>query len=132
MSFLIDTDTCSAHLKLKGPVNNRFLQYTGGLHISTITLGELYVWATRRTAPPRRLESLRAMLADVVVLAVTAPVAEAYGKLQAHLLDVGRPAPAMDMMIAATALVHDLTLVTHNTQDFANVPGLRLADWLAP
>ena len=40
MSFLIDTDTCSAHLKLKGPVNNWFLQYTGGLHISTITLGE--------------------------------------------------------------------------------------------
>ena len=72
------------------------------------------------------------MLADVVVLEVTAPVAETYGKLQAHLLDVGRPAPAMDMMIAATALVHDLTRVTHHTQDFANVPGLRLADWLAP
>lgn len=33
-------------------------------------------------------------------------------------------------MIAATSLVHDLTLVTHNTQDFKNVPGLRLEDWL--
>jgi tRNA(fMet)-specific endonuclease VapC len=132
MSFLIDTDTCSAHLKLKGPVNNRFLQYTGGLHISTITLGELYVWAMRRTAPARRLEGLRAMLADVVVLEVTPSISEAYGKLQAHLLDIGRPGPAMDMMIAATALVHDLTLVTHNTQDFANVPGLRVIDWLIP
>jgi predicted nucleic acid-binding protein len=35
-------------------------------------------------------------------------------------------------LIASTALVHDLTLVTHNGHDFASVPGLRLADWLAP
>jgi len=47
MSFLLDTDICSAHLKQKGAVSNRLLQYTGGLHISTITLGELYVWAMR-------------------------------------------------------------------------------------
>jgi len=38
----------------------------------------------------------------------------------------------MDLMLAATALVHDLTLVTHNTADFVNVPGLRLEDWLIP
>jgi len=33
-------------------------------------------------------------------------------------------------MIAAVALVHDLTLVTHNTADFRPIPGLRLEDWL--
>jgi len=38
----------------------------------------------------------------------------------------------LDLLIAATALVHDLTLVTHNTQDFMNVPGLGLADWTVP
>jgi predicted nucleic acid-binding protein len=38
----------------------------------------------------------------------------------------------MDLVIAATALVHDLTLVTHNTQDLVNVRGLRLIDWLIP
>jgi predicted nucleic acid-binding protein len=57
-------------------------------------------------------------------------VAQKYGQLQAGLLDIGRPAPGMDLMIAATALVHDLTLVTHNTQDSANVPALRVVDWL--
>lgn len=36
----------------------------------------------------------------------------------------------MDLLIAATALAHDLTLVTHNTHDFAHVPGLRVVDWL--
>jgi predicted nucleic acid-binding protein len=38
----------------------------------------------------------------------------------------------MDMTIAARALVHNLTLATHNIQDYANVSGLRLVDWLAP
>jgi predicted nucleic acid-binding protein len=37
-----------------------------------------------------------------------------------------------DAMIAAVALVHNLTLVTHNTSHFQNIPGLRLEDWLAP
>jgi tRNA(fMet)-specific endonuclease VapC len=36
------------------------------------------------------------------------------------------------MQIAATALVHNLTLVTHNTKDYQHVPGLRLEDWLTP
>jgi tRNA(fMet)-specific endonuclease VapC len=36
------------------------------------------------------------------------------------------------MLIAATALLHGLTLVTHNTRDFANVPGLTVVDWLVP
>jgi tRNA(fMet)-specific endonuclease VapC len=36
----------------------------------------------------------------------------------------------MDLLIAATALVHNLTLVTHNIRDFANVPGLTVQDWL--
>jgi tRNA(fMet)-specific endonuclease VapC len=132
MSFLIDTDTCSAHLKQKGIVSNRFLQYTGGLHLSTISLGELLAWVLRGKAPPSRLLGLQAMLSDMTVLDITTEVAEKYGQLQAQLLDAGTPAPAMDLMIAATALVHDLTLATHNTRDYANIPGLRLVDWMTP
>jgi len=119
MSFLLDTDICSAHLKQKGPVSNRFLQYSGGLHISTITLGELYAWAARAAAPASRLDGLREMLHDLTVLEITSDVAEKYGRLQAGLLDIGRPAPGMDLMM-------------HNTHDFVNIPHLRIVDWLAP
>jgi predicted nucleic acid-binding protein len=35
-------------------------------------------------------------------------------------------------MIASAAIVHDLTLVTHNTADYIQIPGLRLDDWLTP
>jgi len=38
---------------------------------------------------------------------------------------------SVDIMIASVALVHDLTLVTHNTADFQNIPNLRLEDWLS-
>ena len=68
MSFLVDTDTCSAHLKGNRAVNNRFLQYTGGLHISVVTLAELYAWVLRAVASPKRLQSLQALLSDVTPL----------------------------------------------------------------
>lgn len=132
MSFLIDTDTCSAHLKEKGAVTNRFLQYTGRLHVSVITVGELFTWVLRAKASPKRLQSLLELLDDVEVLDVTREVARKFGELRADLLDAGQSAPEMDLLIAATALVHDLTLVTHNVQDFKHVPGLTIVDWLAP
>jgi tRNA(fMet)-specific endonuclease VapC len=132
MSFLVDTDTCSAHLKGNRAVANRFLQYTGGLHISAVTLGELYTWAMRLKAPPKRAQSLQEFLGDVTVLDVTPTVARRFGELRAALFDQGRPPPDMDLLIGATALVHDLTLVTHNTADFSNIPGLRILDWTVP
>lgn len=39
--------------------------------------------------------------------------------------------PGFDLLIAATAIVHDLTLVTHDLSHFQRVPKLRVADWLA-
>lgn len=132
MSFLVDTDTCSAHLKQKGAVTHRFLQHSGRLHVSAVTVGELYTWALRANAPPQRLQSLLDLLNDVTVLDVTVEVGRKFGELRAALFDAGTPAPEMDLLIAATALVHNLTLVTHNVQDFANVPGLSVQDWLAP
>lgn len=64
----------------------RFLQYTGRLHVSTITLAELYAWALRRAAPPRRLQALLDMLNDVKVLDVNPDVARKFGEVR------GRPA----------------------------------------
>lgn len=131
MSFLIDTDICSAHLKGVGAVTGRLLQYTGRLYVSVVTVGELYTWAFRAGAAPRRLTALRDLLGDVVVLDMSVTVAERFGQLRAALLDEGRPPPSMDLWIAATAIEHALTLVTHNTADFAAIPGLALTDWLA-
>jgi len=132
VGFLVDTDICSAHLRQRGPVTNRFLQYTGRLNISAVTVGELYTRALRVNAPPQQLQALLDLLNDVTVLDVTEHVGRKFGELRAALFDVGRPAPEMDLLIAAAALVHNLTLVTHDLRDFANVPGLAVQDWLNP
>jgi predicted nucleic acid-binding protein len=61
MSFLIDTDVCSAHLKTNA-LTHRFLQYLGRLHISSVTLAELYTWALGTGASPKRLQSLNDLI----------------------------------------------------------------------
>lgn len=55
--------------------------------------------------------------------------ADAYGSLRADLEREGRPIGPNDLLIAATALTHSLTLVTHNTSEFGRVPGLKVEDW---
>jgi predicted nucleic acid-binding protein len=67
---------------------------------------------------------------EVSVIDFDVPCAERFGKTRADLRRCGLEVKTVDLIIAATALVHNLTLVTHNTKDFQNVPGLRLEDWL--
>lgn len=132
MSFLLDTDTCSAYLRGNHLVANKMIQYGGRLFLSTAVAGELFTWAFRAKASPKRLQTLLDLLADVSLLPVEMDIARKFGEIRAHQLDRGITTGEIDLLLAATALVHDLTLVTHNTSDFVNVPGLRLVDWLIP
>jgi tRNA(fMet)-specific endonuclease VapC len=131
MSFLLDTDVCSAHLKRPAGLMHRFVQHSGGLAISTVALGELYVWAYRRPNPTPALDRIRQdLLADVVVLPFDADCSECFGRVRGQSLLYGLSLSRIDLMIASVALVHDLTVVTHNTADFRRIPNLRIEDWL--
>jgi tRNA(fMet)-specific endonuclease VapC len=133
MSFLLDTNTCSAHLKRPAGLIHRFVQHSGGLYLSTIVLGELYTWAYRRQSPSQVIQRIeKDLLPDVTVLAFDSDCAKEFGRVRGQLLRQGISVSQMDLLIAAVALVHNLTLVTHNTADYKNVPGLRLDDWLVP
>ncbi len=132
MSFLLDTDICSAYLKGNNQVYGRFVQYGGRLHVSTISAAELFTWVLRAKASPARQQGLLDLLDDMTVLDIDQAIAHKFGEVRAQQLDQGLFTPEMDLLIAATALVHNLTLVTHNVQDFANVPGLTVEDWLTP
>lgn len=52
-----------------------------------------------------------------------------YGLVRAQLTSQGGPIGPNDLMIAATALAHDATLVTRNDSEFARVVGLRVVSW---
>jgi predicted nucleic acid-binding protein len=130
MSYLIDTDIVSAHLKYAGKLTSRFLQYSGRLHLSVLTLGELMSWTLRKNSAPKYQEELVYFLADVQLLDVTPEIAQIFGSLRAQLMDQGIVVSSIDMLIAATALYHDFTLVTHNVRHFEKIPGLNIVDWL--
>ena len=104
----------------------------GRLSIPTLVLAELYAWAHGRDDPTPVLDKILHLLDDVELLGFEQDSAERFGIIQTTLLRRGITVNPVDLMIAAVALVQDLTLVTNNTKDFQNIPGLRLEDWLSP
>jgi tRNA(fMet)-specific endonuclease VapC len=133
MSHLLDTNICSAHLKRPSGLIHRFVQHAGRLFVPTPVVGELYTWASHRSSPQSLIDRIEyELLIDVTLLEFDKPCAIEFGRLNGSLLLNGITVNPVDLMIAATARVHDLTLVTHNTRDFQSIPGLRLEDWLQP
>jgi tRNA(fMet)-specific endonuclease VapC len=132
MKFLLDTDICSAHMRRPASLSHRFIQFTGHLAIPTVVLAELYAGAYKHPQASRLLGLIRDLRQEVQVLDFDAACAEQFGKIRGALLQRGISVPTIDLMIASVAQVHDLTLVTHNTADYRNIPDLRLADWLTP
>ncbi len=131
MSHLLDTNICAAHFRRPAGLAHRFFQYGGVLFIPTVVLAELYAGAYHVTDPTPLLQKIGDLLQDVQVLPFDEGCAEQFGKVRGSLLRRGTTIPVMDLMIASVALMHDLTLVTHNTADFEGIPDLRLNDWLA-
>lgn len=131
MSFLLDTDICSAHVRRPSGLMHRFMQHAGQLQIGTVSLAELYVWAYQSTDPLGMIGRLnRDLLQDVAVVSFDSAAAQEFGRLRVDLRKRGVTIPPFDLQIASIALVNDLTLVTHNTRDFEAISELRLEDWL--
>lgn len=122
MSYLLDSDICSADLRSPAPLFHRFMQYSGRFWISTITLSDHYTCAYKQADPNRILEKVHDFLADVPTLPFDEACALELGKIRGTLLRKGVMISPVDLLIASAALVHDLTMVTHNTRDFQNIP----------
>jgi len=131
MSFLLDTCTISAHIRRPSGLQSRLIQYSGRLYISSVALAELYVLAYRLDDPSTRLQAIEEVIRDEVALIdFDVNCARVAGRLRAGLLRRGSSVPPIDLLIGAVAVTYDMTLVTHNVDDFLPIPGLRLVDWL--
>jgi len=132
MSFLLDTNICSAHMRRPAGLAHRFIQYSGRISIPTIALGELYAGAYMVPNPQPLLGDIRNLLHDVDVLPFDESAAEEFGKLRGLMKNRGLSVNPVDLQIASVAIANGLTLVTNNTRHFQNIPGLQLDDWLTP
>lgn len=115
MNFLLDTDTCSAHMRRPSQLAHRFIQYSSRLAIPTILLAELYAGAYKHPNPAKLLALIADLLQEVQVIEFDSACAERFGQVRGTLLQKGITVSRMDLLIASVALVHNLTLVTHNT-----------------
>jgi len=95
-------------------------------YIAFMTLGELYKWPLERNWGPQRRADLENYLCSYVVLPYDDALARTWASLSASAKQRGRILGYADSWIAATALRHDLTLITHNSRDFAGIEGLKL------
>ena len=98
-----------------------------GIAISIITYIELYQGVLRSPTPREAEQKLRAFVGTVSVLSVTPAVARRCAHIRETLRKQGREfrRRAFDLLIAATAIEHDLTLVTRNRADYEDVPDIR-------
>ena len=127
MSYLIDTKVIS-ELRRKQPDANVVAWFERrtpqSLFLSVLTLGEIRKGIERLIDAKRRqilVDWLQVELPTFFlgrVLSVDAPVADRWGRLQG---EASRSLPAIDGLLAATALQHDLTLVTQNVKDFQDL-----------
>lgn len=132
MGYLLDTNIITAIIKDNQQVLNQFTSAKQGRWrtcISCITYyeikrGLLYSNATRQLQKFERLcLNLEILLIDDLELIETA------SRIHADLRRRGRPIQDADILIAATAMIHSLTLIS-NDADLQNVQSLSLDNWL--
>ncbi len=128
--FLIDTDILSYAVRGDFDVLDRF-ERAGRtpLLISSITYYEIR-FGIERCAGRRRLRlAFESIFPLITILPLDGPVADRAAIIRAELESQGYVIGPIDPLIAATAIEHDLTLVTHNTSHFEHVKALKLNDW---
>ncbi len=123
MLYLLDTNAAIALLK-EYPLILHHVRRVGRSALRLCTPVEAELWYG--VAKSARLLTLLEWLPS---LPFAGQATQHFGDIRAHLARQVSPIGPYDLQIAAIARVHDSILVTHNTREFARVPGLILEDW---
>lgn len=127
MKYLVDTDWVVDYLKGKSPAVNELARLSDdGLAISVITYGEIYEGIYFASDPQSSERGFLLFLRLVKVLGLSRQVMKRFARLRGELRRKGQLIGDPDLLIAATALQHKLTLLSRNLSDFQRVPALEL------
>ena len=99
------------------------------LATTRFNVAELYVGVSRSRNPQREEKSIHSLLSNFEILEFTDTGARIFGFTTGFLQTIGKPSGDMDVLIAATAMVHGRVLVTRNPRRFQHIPDLRLEDY---
>jgi tRNA(fMet)-specific endonuclease VapC len=134
MRYLLDTCVISDFIKGEAGTKARLKQTPPvDIAVSAITVMELRYGLA---LDPQRAQKIEATIASFLSSVTTLPFntveAEQAAQIRATLKSQGRPIGAYDVLIAATALQHNLLMVTANQREFDRVPGLQTESWRQP
>jgi len=131
MSYLIDTDIVIHSIKGHPTVQTRISERTAiPKAISIITYGEL-LYGAKRSAQSGKNTAIIYRLAEIFpIVGISRSIIESFADLKLSLERQGQKLDDMDLLIAATALTLNLTLVTNNIKHYQRIKGLNLENWL--
>ena len=93
--------------------------------ITFVTLGELRFWGHKRGWAKRKWEDLASRLRSVIIIPYDDAICDVYAELKSDLSKAGKVVGDNDLWIAACAVRHGLTLLTHNRSHFEHIPRLK-------
>jgi predicted nucleic acid-binding protein len=132
MRYLLDTSVYSQPLRRR-PVEAALLRWKeagdSACAISAVTSAEVEYGLVLENRPRRREKFNFLLEGRLRVLETDTAVWSEFARRKAHQTQAGREMADLDLLIAATALVHRLTVATLNARDFGAVEGLAWEDW---
>lgn len=129
MKYLLDTNVLISLFKNKYGIREAVLSAgRKQCTISTLTIGELLVGAYKgkNVRQKNEVEKTKQLFSTIPV---SEAVIDVYARTRANLELQGVRLDDMDLLIASTALYHNLIVVTHNVRHFDKIPGLKVEDW---
>lgn len=127
MSNLLDTDWAIDYLnRIPRTVRRVDELRPEGISISIVTVAELYEGALNSNEPARNENLMTEFLDQYPIIGLDVPICRIFGVERARLRAMGTPIQDLDLLIGATALHHDLTLLSNNRRHFERLSGLRI------
>ena len=127
--YLLDTNICIYYIKGLYDLKSKFKEVDPeNCFISEITLAELKFGVAKSQAKEKNQKALENFLSGIQILPIF-PALDIYAEEKARLQKSGKIIDDFDLLIGATAVSFDLTMVTNNTSHFSRLTDIKLEDW---
>ena len=127
--YLLDTNIVIFFFKGKFNLHTLINRVgSGNCFISEITFAELLYGAKKSANPVSHTNQVLAFVETIAMIPISGAL-EVYAEERARLESLGTPIDDFDLLIGATAIANNLTLVTNNTKHFSRLRQIKIEDW---